>query len=165
MAHGHCGCYFQLKRVLFPQPEGAGCSDDFLLSRLPQIGHTVLLGSGLLSNVLPHLLHVYFSSAIMLSPPYHYRGAYSKYKLTSELLQLAPRSQKSLQPGECHVRIPGGGKTYRLRFSQTIAMHAARAKSRIYFPVITRLHHFFACCKPCRRKHLHRTARCIPFLS
>ena len=55
--------YFQLKRLLFPQPEAAG-SDDFLLSTLPHMGHADLLPSGLASKVLPHLLHVYFSSAI-----------------------------------------------------------------------------------------------------
>ena len=83
----HSECYFQLKRVLLPHPEEAG-SDDFLLSTLPQIGHAFLLESGLPSKVLPHLLQVYFSSAMTLSPPYC-SGCF-KYKLPGEVLQLPP---------------------------------------------------------------------------
>jgi hypothetical protein len=84
----HSECYFQLKRLLLPHPEEAG-SDDFLLSTLPQIGHAFLLESGLPSKVLPHLLQVYFSSDMTLSPPY-YCSAYFKYKLPGEVLQLPP---------------------------------------------------------------------------
>ena len=74
------------------------------------------------------------------------------------------KSQGSFLPGERHVRIPRRGNTYLFKINQTITMSATIATPSV-IPVATRLHHFFACYEPCRRKHLHRTVRYNPFLS